>query len=89
MGKVAQRPVSRPPSQERNRLNRLRGERRKAMLRLQQIDIELAKLQSHRVERPPSPRQLDRWFEDLSDGLSAVPPLPLDFSRADLYADHD
>jgi hypothetical protein len=38
---------------------------------------------------PPSLDQFDQWFEQISQGLSELPPLPTDFSRADLYDDHD
>jgi len=90
MGKLAQRPVPRPHSLERQRLQRLRDDRRKAVLRLQRLDAKLAKLvPSHRAEHPPTPRQLDRWFAALSEGFPTLPSLPSDFSRADLYDDHD
>ena len=32
---------------------------------------------------------LDRVLDELSDGLDGLTPLPADFSRADLYAEHD
>jgi hypothetical protein len=34
-------------------------------------------------------QELDQWFADLGEGLPPLPPLPADFSRADLYDDHD
>jgi hypothetical protein len=33
--------------------------------------------------------RLDRLLNDVSRGLSDLPSLPPDFSRADLYDDHD
>jgi hypothetical protein len=32
---------------------------------------------------------LDRWLDELSERLGELPPLPADFSRPDLYDDHD
>jgi hypothetical protein len=32
---------------------------------------------------------LDRWLDEVVDGLKDLPPLPADFSRADLHDDHD
>ena len=33
--------------------------------------------------------QFDAILDELADSMPAVPPLPADFSRADIYADHD
>lgn len=33
--------------------------------------------------------EFDRDMDALSDGLEHLPPLPRDFSRADIYDDHD
>jgi hypothetical protein len=33
--------------------------------------------------------EFDRLLDELAVGLPPLPPLPVDFSRADLYADHD
>jgi hypothetical protein len=33
--------------------------------------------------------EFSQWLIDLSAGMPPVPPLPADFSRADLYDDHD
>jgi len=30
-----------------------------------------------------------QWLADLSAGMPQLPPIPADFSRADLYDDHD
>ena len=32
---------------------------------------------------------VDRWLDELSDGLPDLPPLPHDFSTKDIYVDHD
>lgn len=31
----------------------------------------------------------DRWLDELVQDLPELPPLPIDFSTKDLYADHD
>ncbi len=36
-----------------------------------------------------SPAEFDRRLDELSEGLPPLPTLPTDWSRADLYADHD
>ena len=33
--------------------------------------------------------EFNQWLRDLSAGMPPLPPLPGDFSRADLYDDHD
>ncbi len=43
---------------------------------------------------PSSPHGLDTaefraWLADLSASMPPLPPIPADFSRADLYQDHD
>jgi hypothetical protein len=40
-------------------------------------------------EPPLSDEEFDRLLDELSEGLPSLPPLPADFSRADIYADHD
>lgn len=39
--------------------------------------------------QPPSLEEFDRLLDELSEGLPALPLLPADFSRADVYTDHD
>jgi hypothetical protein len=36
-----------------------------------------------------SPTDFDRRLDELSHGLRSIPTLPVDWSRADVYADHD
>jgi len=36
-----------------------------------------------------SAEEFDRLLDALSEGLPSLPTLPADWSRADLYADHD
>jgi hypothetical protein len=36
-----------------------------------------------------SPAEFHQWLIDVSAGMPLVPPVPADFSRADLYDDHD
>ncbi len=38
---------------------------------------------------PLSLEEFDRILDELAEGMPDVPPLPADFSRADIYADHD
>jgi hypothetical protein len=40
------------------------------------------------AEAPLSDEEFDRLLDELSEG-PALPHLPADFSRADIYADHD
>ena len=37
----------------------------------------------------PPIAELDRWLDEFAAGLPSLPTLPGDFSRADLYAEHD
>ena len=39
--------------------------------------------------KPLSPKKLDALFDSLSKGLPNIPELPADFSRQDIYRDHD
>jgi len=39
--------------------------------------------------RPFSPEEFDRDMDELAAGLEELPILPEDFSRADIYVDHD
>jgi predicted DNA-binding protein len=36
-----------------------------------------------------SPAEFERRLDELSEGLTSIPTLPADWSRADIYADHD
>lgn len=38
---------------------------------------------------PPSPRSEDDFLRELDELSWDAPPLPADFSRADMYLDHD
>ncbi len=41
-------------------------------------------------EQPPlSLEEFDRLLDEVSEGLPPLPPLPADFSLADVYTDHD
>jgi hypothetical protein len=35
------------------------------------------------------PEEIDRILDDLAAGAENVPPLPVTFSREDIYSDHD
>jgi hypothetical protein len=68
---------------------RLRGRRRKLSEQLAKIDERLATLNPpSRDKRAPDSAALNRWFDELSQGLEGLPVLP-PFSRADIYDDHD
>ena len=36
-----------------------------------------------------SKAEFSQWLRDLSAGMNGLAPLPTDFSRADIYGDHD
>lgn len=86
MGKLAEERDSRL----KRRLVRLRGERKRVALKLAELDRQISRLKPSQGEgKIPSAGQLNRWLDDLADGFPAVSTLPTDFSRADLYGDHD
>lgn len=70
------------------RLRKLRGERRRLASQLAKIDSQLEEA-ALKKRRPLSVAELDRLLDKLSEGLDSLPPLPRDFSRGDLYDDHD
>jgi hypothetical protein len=55
---------------------------------LEQLAGQDARGQNGSMASPLSDEEFDRLLDDLSTG-PAMPVLPGDFSRADLYADHD
>jgi len=81
MGKLAQHSRSRRADSSA----RLRTRRRKLLAELAKVEKQLAKETIPRAR----PQALDEWLDELSAGLEHLPPLPEDFSRADLYDDHD
>jgi hypothetical protein len=85
MGKLVQRPMHQASGPKS--LSRLRNRRRKLFAQLAALDKQISKLAPSKPS--PSPDELDRWLEELSAGLDHLPRLPADFSRADLYDDHD
>ena len=89
MGKlVDQYRAVRKPVAATAKLTRLRGERRKLQAKLTKLDDEISRL-SVTTASLPSVAALDRWLDELSAELPDAPPLPADFSRDDLYDDHD
>jgi len=90
MGKIKRTAQRINGSNGRERLVRLRGERRALAVRLARLDEQISQLSE-------APRALDskknvaveRWLDDLVDGLPELPALPTDWGRADLYDDHD
>lgn len=89
MGKVAQPPrAQRHPHMQRG-LNKLRDQRRQIAVRLAKLDAEISKISTKSGKKAMSPSELEKWFEEMTAGLQGLPPLPADFSRADLYSDDD
>jgi len=90
MRKAAQRPETRRNGNgDAHRLQRLRRERADLTARLSVIEAKLSKLASAAGVARSSAESFDRWLDDLTAGLPQLPPLPANFSRADLYDDHD
>ena len=48
-----------------------------------------APLTDHDRTAPMPLDEFDRWLDELSAGSERLPSLPTDFSRADIYQDHD
>jgi len=67
---------------------RLKRERKRLSSRLHLVDTKLGTLERQK-QKTPKPQEVDRWLDQLSAGLPDLPPLPQDWSRADIYDDHD
>ncbi|HTW94163.1 MAG TPA: hypothetical protein VMD30_05190 [Tepidisphaeraceae bacterium] len=67
-----------------------RAKHRRLSPRLAKIDTENRRT-SPAKPRPKkvTPPEIDRWLDELAEGLPPLPPLPADFSRNDVYEDHD
>lgn len=90
MGKLAKKSSSIAKTKHRDRFRSLASERKRLTAQLAEVDQKLANLNpSAERDTANSPAELDRWFTHLTAGLDKLPPLPADFSRADLYDDHD
>jgi hypothetical protein len=90
MGKLVEKPRNLRGPNAKHEVHRLRDERRKLSWRLAKLDERLAKLApAPKDEKAPNPATLNRWLDELSKGLDHLPLLPSNFSRADLYNDHD
>jgi len=51
---------------------------------------ERAEADSHTISTPTSSlEEFDRDMDELTAGMEGLPVLPRDFSRADIYTDHD
>jgi len=80
-------PQPRGAVKNRQAVAQLRGKRRELARQIARVEAQISRLQPGRKAIPVE--QLDRLLDDLSAGLTDLPPLPHDFSRADLYEDHD
>ena len=90
MGKLAHPPSGNGAAVRKGKARRLIAERKALSQRLAKLNAKLAQLRpARRRTAHPTPAEIDGWFNALSDGLPNLPPLPVDFSRADLYDDHD
>ena len=89
MGKLSKR--KQPLTQQRHQLHRLQGERRKLTARLAMVDAKISKLQPPRSKTPAmTASEFERWLDDLAQSSDdTATSLPFDFSRADIYDDHD
>ena len=85
MEKTLERP--RGAVKNQRAVTQLRGKRRELARQIARVDAQISRLQPGRKAIPVE--QLDRLLDELSAGLTNLPPLPHDFSRADLYEDHD
>ncbi len=57
--------------------------------RARKIDQETIDRVIERRRKPVSPRQLVRLLDELANGPPSPKSLPADFSRTDIYDDHD
>jgi hypothetical protein len=90
MGKLAENPHGLHRPIAKRKLHRLRDERRKLSGRLAKLDRQLAQLAPPTKDKQArNSAALNRWFDELSEALDRLPSLPNDFSRTDLYDDHD
>ena len=90
MGKLATHPRNHRATNKARMITRLREQQRKLSERMAALDRRLAKLRpANGDKKAPSAAALNRWLDELSDGLDHLPALPSDFSRADLYNEHD
>ena len=82
--------MGKPPEPARKRLNHLQRQRRNLSSQLARIDREITRIKPAVTDKkPPNLAALNRWLDELSKDFPPVPVLPADFSRADLYDDHD
>jgi hypothetical protein len=80
--------MGKPPESARKQLHRLKQKQRRLSSELARIDRAIDHL-TPAGKRSPDKSTLNRWLDELADGLPALPQLPADFSRGDLYDDHD
>jgi hypothetical protein len=88
MGRLAQSSIHHGDAENSRRLASLRKQRRKLAAQMAKVDEAISR-HSEKQRGAPSAEAIDSWLDELSSGLKTLPPLPPDFSRADLYNDHD
>jgi hypothetical protein len=88
MGKLTTPPGRRKRRTAPRLTARLKEKRRKLASHLSKLERELAELDMATRRTVLTPEEFDRWLEELASGPDA-PALPADWSRADLYDDHD
>jgi hypothetical protein len=69
-------------------LTHLLREKRELSVRLKKVDARISRMKTGKSAPVPTAK-LDHWLNDLTKGLPDLPPLPKDFSRADIYDEHD
>ncbi len=72
-----------------SKLARLRRQHRALASKLQQINGKIAKLSPVVRHKKLSPEALDRILDELANGPRPARSLAADFSRTDIYDDHD
>ena len=70
---------------KKSRLSLLLQERAHLGRKLANLEARISEARQAAV----SADAIDRWLDELTEGLPDLPALPTDFSRADIYDDHD
>jgi hypothetical protein len=79
---------SRKRPRESQHLSQLLRRREQLVRQLDKMDATISRIEETGGKKV-SLRVVDRWLDQLTAGLPNLPALPADFSRADIYDDHD